>query len=136
MRNMVKQPTKQQAWTKNAKEKIFSREVFPKKINQINNRLKRRTNWIFLLKYGQNCANGKVWRKLNLNLRLIAFEELRRPHQNCWAKLNFKIIDAQMVVNASTLHFLLKNVLAHAISTSKLMCYAPIVQMVLRNVLS
>ena len=59
MRNMVKQPTKQEAQTKNVNEDIFSRVVFRKNINQINNYV-RRNNYVILLKYGQNCGNSKV----------------------------------------------------------------------------
>ena len=40
MVNSVKQPEKQQDYTK-LKERFFLRAVFPKKNNQINNRLKR-----------------------------------------------------------------------------------------------
>ena len=57
---MVKILKKQQTWTKNVKEKIFSREVFSK-TNQSNKQwLKRYNSCVFLLKYGQNCANGQV----------------------------------------------------------------------------
>ena len=53
MRSMVKQSTK-------SKSKHFEISIFKKKKNKKNNRLKRRNNCVFLLKYGQNCANGKV----------------------------------------------------------------------------
>ena len=52
MRSMVKQSTK-------SKSKHFEISIFKKKTKK-NNRLKRRNNCVFLLKYGQNCANGKV----------------------------------------------------------------------------
>ena len=53
MRSMVKQSTK-------SKSKHFEISIFKKKKKKKNNRLKRRNNCVFLLKYGQNCANGKV----------------------------------------------------------------------------
>ena len=52
MRNIVKQ--------QQVKEKIFSRVVFSKKVNQIKNRLKGPNNCVSLLKYGEKFANYKV----------------------------------------------------------------------------
>ena len=47
---------------------FFQEQPFPKKINQINNRLKRINNYVFLFKYDQNYETGKVYKKAEIEI--------------------------------------------------------------------